>query len=160
MRVNTTRFGVIEVDDNSVITLAKGPLGFEDQTKYVLIQHRPDTKFRWLQSLDESCLAFVVVDPTDFFADYSFEIPDAEAERLHLASEDDALVLLVVTIAGEGADVTANLAAPVVINSKELTGMQVVLQDTHYSVKHPLLDGGRKRSAKTTRKTQATAKAA
>jgi len=160
MKVNTTRFGVIDVDESSTITMAKGPLGFEDQTLYVLIQHRPDTKFRWLQSLEEPCLAFVVVDPTDFFADYSFEVPDAEAEKLRLASEDDALALLVVSIAGEGTDVTADLAAPIVINSKELIGMQVVLQDTQYSVKHPLVEQGRKQPAKAARKTRVTAKAA
>ena len=160
MKVNTTRFGVIDVDEASTITMVKGPLGYEDQKEYVLIQHRPDTKFRWLQSLDEPCLAFVVVDPTDFFADYEFEVPDAEADKLRLASEDDALVLLVVTIADEGKDVTADLAAPIVINSRELIGTQVVLQDTQYSVKHPLVEQGRKRPAKAARRARVTAKAA
>ncbi len=60
MKANTTRFGVLEVDDSSIIRMPKGPLGFEEQTQYILIQHREDTNFRWLQSLEEPSLAFVV----------------------------------------------------------------------------------------------------
>jgi|YNPNPStandDraft_1061719.scaffolds.fasta_scaffold00001_11 flagellar assembly factor FliW len=139
MKIDTTRFGVLEVDDDSVVSMPRGPLGFEDNTEFVLIQHRPDTKFRWLQSTADPALAFVVIDPSDFFADYEFEISDADAEKLNLDSADDALVLAIVTISEGGKEVTANLAAPVVINSKELVGMQIVLQDGRYSVKHSLI---------------------
>lgn len=138
MKVNTTRFGVLEIDDSSVIRMPRGPLGFDEQTDYCLIQHRPDTNFRWMQSIDEPGLAFVVVDASDFFENYEIEIPDAEAERIHLESAEDAIALLVVTIGDQGREITANLAAPIVLNSRELIGLQVVLQDNRFPVKHPL----------------------
>jgi flagellar assembly factor FliW len=140
MKVNTTRFGVIDTDDSSVITLVKGPLGFEPQNRYCLIQHRPDTKFRWLQSLDDGSLAFVVVDPSEFFTNYEFEVSDTDAEKISLDSAEDALALAIVTIGKGGEEVTANLAAPILINAKNLAGTQVVLQDNSYSVKHPLVE--------------------
>jgi len=140
MNVKTSRFGTIEVDDSSIIKMRRGPLGFEEQTDYILLQHRPDTSFRWLQSLEEPSLAFVVVDPSDFFTDYDIEIPDSDAEALHLEKAEDAIVLSVVTLGANAQEVTANLAAPIVINSKELIGMQAVLQDNRYSVRHPLVE--------------------
>lgn len=139
MKVETSRFGKLEVNDASIINMVKGLVGFEKQTQYCLIQHTPNTKFRWLQSTEDPTLAFVVVDPSDFFENYEIEIPDAEAEKLNLETAEDALVLLVVTISDGGRNATANLTAPVIINSKGLFGMQVILQDTEYSVKHPLI---------------------
>lgn len=144
MKIDTTRFGVLEVEDTSVVKMVRGPIGFEDYTDYMLIQHRPDTNFRWLQSTQEAGLAFVVVDPSDFFADYEIDVADCDAEQLHLGNADDALVLAVVTICEGGKEINANLAAPIVINMKELVGMQVVLQDTRYSVKQSLTEGARK----------------
>lgn len=140
MKVNTTRFGVIEVDDSSVINLVQGPVGFEPQSRYCLVQHRPDTKFRWLQSMEEPGLAFVVIDPSEFFANYEFEISDADAEKIHLSHPEEALALAIVTVAKDSEEVTANLAAPILINSRELFGMQVVLQESSYLVKQPLAE--------------------
>ena len=68
------------------------------------------------------------------------ELTDTDAERLKLSSPDEALVLVVAAVADQGKDISVNLAAPIVINSTDLVGMQVVLQDTRYSVKHPLME--------------------
>ena len=101
MKIETSRFGALEIDDSSIITMPRGPLGFEDKTRFVTIQHRTDTLFRWLQCVDDSELAFVVIDPSVFFSDYDIEISDSDVEKLQLQSEDDAFVLTFVTI-GEG----------------------------------------------------------
>lgn len=138
MKVETTRFGTLEIEDSSVIAMIRGPLAFEDMTRYCLLQHRPDTRFRWLQSLDRPDLAFVVIDPSEFFSGYQIEISDADAEKLNLTSPEDALVLAIVTVGAGGREITANLAAPIVINATERTAMQAVLQDSRYSVRQPL----------------------
>ncbi len=150
MKVETTRFGVLEIDDSSVVKMPSGPLGFEEQTTFCLIQHSPDTSFRWLQSVHEPSLAFVVVDPAEFFEDYAIEISDADSEKLELESEGEALVLVVLTVGAEGRQVTANLAAPIVVNSRTLVGLQVVLQDERYGVKHVLASQDKKPSAEST----------
>lgn len=150
MKVETTRFGTLEIDDTSLIRMPRGPFGFEDYTDYIILQHRPDTSFRWLQSANEPSLAFVVVDPSQYFAGYEVEISDADAEALHLADEEDALVLSIVSFADGGKQINANLVAPLVINSKELIGMQVVLQDNRYGVKHALVEKAQQESNETT----------
>ena len=40
----------------------------------------------------------MVVDPSKFYTDYEVEISDADAEKVGLASEDDASVMVVVTV--------------------------------------------------------------
>ncbi|MHB9035444.1 MAG: flagellar assembly protein FliW [Armatimonadota bacterium] len=151
MKVETIRFGVLDVDDDSIITMPRGPLGFENKTRFVTIQHRADTGFRWLQCVDDSALAFVVVDPSGFVPEYDIEISDADVEKLQLESDQDAFIFAIVTVGESGQEVTANLAAPIVINSKTMTGMQVILQDSHYAVRHPLVE--RARSSSETRMT-------
>lgn len=139
MRVKTSRFGEIEVEESSVIKMPRGPIGFEGFTSFVMVEHRPDSDFRWLQSTDEPGLAFVVADPSKFFTEYEVEISDADAEKLHLTSENDASVMVIMTVHANGQEITANLAAPVVVNLKEMVAMQVILQDNRYPVRHPLV---------------------
>ena len=141
MIVDTTRFGTMEVDENTLITMPSGPIGFEDYRQFCLIEPHAKANFRWLQSADEPGLAFVVVDPTEFFANYEIEIGDSDVERLRLENEEDALVFTILTIRNGGHDISANLAAPIVINSKNLIGAQVVLQSERYSTQSPLTVG-------------------
>ena len=138
MKVDTIRFGALDINEQSIVRMPKGPMGFEDETEFCLIHHRPDCNFRWLQSLHDPRLAFVVVEPMHFVSGYEFEISDTDVEKLHLASDDDALVLSVVTIANEGREVTMNLAAPIIVNCREMLGMQIVLQNESYSVRHTI----------------------
>lgn len=153
MRVETSRFGEIEVEESSIIKMAKGPIGFEGFTNFALVEHRPDTEFRWLQCIDEPSLAFVVVDPSSFFDEYEVDICDADAEKLGLSCEDEASVLVIVTIPSNGAEITANLAAPVIINNRDMIGLQVILQDHRYPIKHPLVAVVEKQAEETERTT-------
>ena len=84
-------------------------------------------------------MAFPVMDPCKFFSDYSFEISDSDAEQLRLTRSQDAVALVIVTVTQAGKEITANLAAPVVINSVTKTGMQIVLDDGRYEVRHNLV---------------------
>jgi flagellar assembly factor FliW len=138
--VETARFGQIEVEDRSVISLPRGLFGFEDATEFTLLQHRPGAAFRWLQCITRPDLAFVVVDPSDFFVDYGFDLSSVEAEYLTMDDPQDAIVLTMVSVGKDGGEVTANLVGPIVVNSKTLVGMQVVLDDERYSTKQPLTE--------------------
>ena len=141
MQVKTMRFGTLEVDDSTLIKMPRGPLGFEDYRRFCLIEPHAKASFRWLQSVDEPGLAFVVVDPSEHFDNYEVEIGDSDEERLQLVDESDALVFTILTIRNGGQDITANLAAPIIINAKNLIGAQVVLQNERYSTQCPLIVG-------------------
>jgi flagellar assembly factor FliW len=138
MIIETARFGLIDVDGSTVINMPRGMFGFEDRTEYCLIQHQPGTTFRWLQSTSDPELAFVVVDPSHFFGSFDIKLTAIEAECLGLETSDDAMVLATVSLDAGTSEVTANLAGPIVINSKSLTGLQVALDDQRYGTRHRL----------------------
>ena len=52
MHVNTTRFGTVSVEDDRVIDLPAGLLGFSGHEQWVLLQPDDDGIFFWLQSVD------------------------------------------------------------------------------------------------------------
>jgi len=139
MEIRTTRFGSIEVDESTLIRMERGLLGFDEEKEFCLLKHGEGNGFAWLQSTSDPELAFVTIDPMDFFEDYEVEISDSDADRLDLTSEQDAMVLTIVTIDKDAQRITANLAAPIIVNSKNLLAAQVVLQDERYPVRHPLI---------------------
>jgi flagellar assembly factor FliW len=141
MIVLTSRFGQVDVDEKSVIRLPRGLIGFDGVSEYCLLHHRPESAFRWLQSVTRPELAFVVIDPSEYFSDYDFELTTAESGYLGITKSEDALVLAMATIDRAKPEVTANLVGPIVINKNTLIGMQVVVDDERFSTKHLLVRG-------------------
>jgi flagellar assembly factor FliW len=139
LKVNSTRFGEMEVPADRVITLPQGMIGFPQLRRYVLIRHRDDSPFFWLQSLEAAELAFVMVNPLLFDSEYKFTLGNSETKLLAVEDPSQIQVWVVVTIpAGRPDQMTANLKAPLVINSVNRQGAQIILDDAKYSVRHPL----------------------
>jgi flagellar assembly factor FliW len=136
MQVKTTRFGVIEVERQLVIEMPAGMVGLERCKRFTLLEERPDSAYKWLQSLDDPAVAFVVVDPICFFPDYETELTDEQAEALDLQDPGDVVLLATVTVGRESDQITANLAGPIVVNARTLRAKQIVLEDERYSTKH------------------------
>jgi flagellar assembly factor FliW len=139
MRLETERFGTLDISSDAIIEITEGLYGFEHARRFCLVDHNPDSPFRWLQSVDSPGLAFVVVNPYDFFANYEVELDDQESEALELRSPQDAVILNLVTLGKSAAETTANLVGPIVLNAKSRKAKQVVLANQVYSTKHPLL---------------------
>ncbi|MBX3364371.1 MAG: flagellar assembly protein FliW [Phycisphaeraceae bacterium] len=137
MDVRTTRFGVIEIAEDRVITFPKGLLGFPDRKRFCLLEPGEDACFFWLQSLDEPSLAFVVTDPALFVRDYSVPIRPEQMGELGLARLDDAQVFVIVNKVSD--HLTGNLQGPVVINTLARVGEQLVLAEKRWTTRHPLV---------------------
>lgn len=140
MKIQTTRFGEIEVENSSVITFTKGIPGFDEFRKYVLVpaDAEEETPFFFLQSMEAEEVSFFLVDPFAFFKDYDVKLADQMVERLQLEDPADAIVLTTVTVPGEMKDATTNLKAPLIINNRMQLGMQIVLDNKAYQIKQPL----------------------
>ena len=112
MEINSRIFGKIEIDDNKIITIPNGLLGFEKYTRYV-IAYDSDKESKngimWLQCVDEPELAFPVMDPMFIIKDYRPEIGIFE-------SDEELYVLSVLTVPSDLTKMTINLKAPIVIN--------------------------------------------
>lgn len=140
MRLDTTRFGVLEVKEDDLIEFPAGIPGFPDMRKYVLIENSEGRIFHIMQSVDDPALAFVLIDPALFVADYKAEVATDEVAELQIGPDDEAVVLAIVTVPRDNpAAMTANLQAPIVLNPRTRLGRQVVLADSPYGIRHPLL---------------------
>lgn len=124
MRINTTRFGRIDVDMGDVIHFASGLPGLEDCRDWALLADATNDALGWLQSTTRGDVALAVVSPRRFVPDYQVRIPRSELSPLALDDMRDAQVVVVVGENGTG--LTLNLKAPIVINLQARTGRQVV----------------------------------
>lgn len=145
MELRTTRFGTITIADDRVITFPKGLLGFGGFTRYCLLQPNDDAAFFWLQCVDDAGLAFVVTDPSLFFAEYSAPIRPEQMRDLGLERLEDAQVFVIVNKVNDA--LTANLQGPLVINTVNRSGEQLVLADKRWTTRHHLLTVGRRAQA-------------
>ncbi len=138
MKVQTTRFGCIEVDETRLITFPEGMLGFPEQTEYALVQTNDEGNFFWLQSVERADLAFVVCDPLLFVPDFRVQIKLEDMEKIALTDMQQSQILIVVNKIDRM--LTGNLQGPLVINVVNRCGLQLVLSERKYSTRHPLME--------------------
>ena len=138
-KVNTLRFGEVEVAEDKVVHFADGIPAFEDEHEFVIVPYDEESPYVFLQSLTTPDLAFLMTVPFIFFPDYEFEIDDENQNKLELTRQEDMLIYTLLTInGGKVKDMTANLMAPVVLNTANMQARQIVLDRSSYTTKHRL----------------------
>lgn len=140
MKLQTTRFGEIDVNEEELLTVEEGLVGFSELTRFVLLDHDAESPFKWLQSVDDGGIALIVVSPLTFKPDYLVEVTEEEIASLELSTPDDAIVSVVVTIPLDPKKMSANLKAPLIFNSSNRKGKQFILKDPNYQTKHYILE--------------------
>lgn len=109
----------------------------------MLVDHRPGSIFRWLQSIDQPDLAFVVIDPLTFVPDYPVALVRKAASFVGLDPDEPLLVLVICTVPPVPAPPTANFLAPLGIGQQTRRGAQVVLHETGYGSAETFLPSNR-----------------
>ena len=138
--IGSARFGEIAVEEDKVITFPGGLFGFEELTRFVLFEHEEaDGPFRWLHSVEDGAVAFLVMDIVSLLPDYRPQIDDDLQDWLQLEPGDDLVVLNILRVYSGGEQVTANLRAPVLIAAGNRRGVQVILEDESLPTRFPLI---------------------
>ena len=140
IRYRTTRFGEIEFGEEVVITFPDGILGFPEERRYLLLEHdAAGSPFKWLQSLDNPDLAFIVVDPS--LIDPTYNV-DLDTDLVRLIGTDDPQQCAVMCIVNVPHDhpvhMTANLKAPLVVSVETRRGRQTILGSQAYAISTPV----------------------
>lgn len=141
MKIQTTRFGELDIDGSRTLLFEKGLLGFAEHKEYVLLEAGDEGEtptFWWLQSVDKPDLAFVVTDPSLFVSTYRVPIHAQQMAALEIDSIDDAQVLVIVNKRGQV--LTGNLQGPLVINMHTRRAEQLVLSDRRFTTRVPLVE--------------------
>ena len=138
MKMQTTRFGEIEVADEKVLHFPEGIIGFHSLKRFVLLG-KQSRLVMWLQAVDNPRIAFIVINPFIFESDYNPQLTQEDLDFLKVQDSSDLHIFAIVVVPEDPQKMTANLLGPVVINTKEKLGKQVILLDGGYSVKHPIV---------------------
>ena len=138
MIVKTGRFGQFTASDAEIIRIPHGVMGFPELTEFCLVDPGDETLILWLQSLQNPGVAFPMLEPKIFRADYAARLSAAELRDLKLENINQSAVFSILTIPADITQMTANLKAPLVINLKEQIARQVVLQENEYTIKTPM----------------------
>jgi flagellar assembly factor FliW len=146
-KVKTTRFGEIDVKDKDIVMLPNGLIGFPELKQYVILDHDEKSPFKWLQSLDDGSIAFVLINPLLFKPEYTVEVSEAEVADLEIKDEKDAVISVIVTMPSNPQNMTANLKAPLVFNLKNRKGRQIILNNQEYTTRHNILEEVKKRAS-------------
>jgi flagellar assembly factor FliW len=140
MKISTSYHGDIEIDNQQTLTFNQGIPGFLEETEFVILPLPEAEAFQVLQSIQTKELAFIITDPFQFFLDYDFQLELQEIEKLQLQQAEDAAVYVLLTMSDSVEKITANLQAPVIINTKQQLAKQVILINTAYETKHRLFE--------------------
>jgi flagellar assembly factor FliW len=128
-----------QLDSGDIVFIMPLP-GFPEARSFVLEPvEEPDGVLSILKCTDQPDLEFVVALPEAFFPDYAPELDDATADRLALTTAEDALVLVILTVADRVENTTANLMAPVVVNRRSGQAVQALLVTSGYDIRTPLV---------------------
>ncbi|KWX75867.1 flagellar assembly protein FliW [Paenibacillus jilunlii] len=120
----------------------KGLPGFEQLKKFSLKEH--NDIFSLLSAVDQPEVTFITVNPFDFVPDYEFVLPQDTIQELGMKDEKHVSVRCIVTWHSDRLKVSVNLLAPLIFNTVDRKGKQIVLQNTTYTTKHPLWTGSPK----------------
>jgi flagellar assembly factor FliW len=146
IKLTSTRFGELEIDDGDVIRFPLGIPGFEDKRRWILIGDE-DNAIMWMHSTEDEALALPVATPDAVKNDYNAQIPRDSLEPIGDMREGDVAILIVVTIPPDRPwDMTANLKAPIVVNRAERLAMQTIAMNDDYDFRHPVLEDSTRNS--------------
>jgi flagellar assembly factor FliW len=133
----TTRFGEVEYDPDKSIHFPSGLLGLETLHNFIVMPQKKEGPLFWIQSVEDPRFAFVVTDPTNFFLDYRIMPEKNEWQTLGIKEGDEYCVFTVVTVPPD-LKITINLIAPILFAPQTKRAIQIVVDNSPYSVRTPL----------------------
>jgi flagellar assembly factor FliW len=139
MKINTVRFGELDIDEKRIFKFTLPIIGFNELKEFIILDLNKDNFFKWLQSVEDPALAFPVVSVFSMDIDYSIDLPDNVIDALKIQSAESLLVMNVASIPQDNPQgATINLLAPLVFNVDELLAGQVILSGSGYDISFPL----------------------
>lgn len=131
--------GKIHYDEKDIITFKKGIPGFENLKKFIIVNQEGYEPFKLLHSIEDNDIALVVTSPYEFYKDYEINLNNDIIEHLKIKEPSEVLIIVTVTLNSNVKNITMNLQGPIVINTSNNLGEQIILDDSKYKVKTPLM---------------------
>lgn len=143
MLIKTKCFGEVDVAEEKIIHFENGIMGFEDWKNFTILfdsEKKGEKTIMWLQSIDEQALALPVIDPLIIDEKYDPVVETELLKTIDNPQDDDILILVTLTVPSDLTKMTANFKAPIIINADALKGMQLIVENEDYKIKHPVYE--------------------
>lgn len=138
MNAKTAGLGEAVIENSNIISFDPGLLAFEHLHRFILLDIVENTHFKWLQSLDNPEVTFLLVDPFTVKNDYSVDLSEEVREKLGIETAEDVIIYTIVTVPVSGLkDATTNLVGPLVFNWRKKVARQIICEGN--IIKYPLM---------------------
>lgn len=138
MVIQTKDLGDVIIEPKDIIQFPQGLYGFEKTRNFVLLSDNDEENpFMWLQCTDSREPRFVVIDPYRVFKDYHVSAISAPS-IISLKGEESMRVLVIATVTSGAKEIFVNLKCPIVINAKDNTAAQIILDNDDYPIRYYL----------------------
>lgn len=131
INLTTRDFGEITVSDEDIIKFTCGMYGFDQYRNYVILKDAPEDDIMFLQSIENTDLSFVLIDPFSIINSYEPSLSEEDLEELNVENESELKYLAIAIIKEDIKDSVVNLKSPIAINPKTKEAKQVILQNTY-----------------------------
>jgi flagellar assembly factor FliW len=143
MEYITKLFGKIDVKEDKILTFPKGILGFPDLKRFTLTfdsENSAPSGLNFLVSLDEPAFMLPVVPALAVKPGYEPQISAEVENAVGPLNEDNALVMVTMTIPADITQMTVNLNAPIIINVDTNKAIQSMVENEGYDIRYPIYD--------------------
>jgi len=132
--IQSERYGELLVNEDQIYRFDKGIVGWQNLHRYALIPLE-EMSFFLLHAVDGS-VSFFLIPAEQVVQDYGFRIDEETVQLLGASQPDEVSIMLIVNIVDS--KLYVNLKAPVLLSPKRRTGVQFVIHDVDYPLRHPL----------------------
>ena len=140
MVIETKDLGFVEIEEKEIIIFSHVIFGFEDVSRFVILKDKTkqENPFMWLQCVARKEPCFAVIDPHAFFADYNPVLTIEDKQIISLDSDENLRFIVIAAVPKNVYELTLNLKCPIAINSQKNIAMQVILENSDYSMHYYL----------------------
>jgi flagellar assembly factor FliW len=139
--VFATRFGEVKLRKDRLISFPQGLFGFRECTSFGLtrLPNVDESPILLMQCVNEPSVAFLVADPKVLGLKIE-SIDEDEALQGTNMPKTDTQFLSILTLYDNGDSyyLTANLKAPLLVDSSHRTGVQYILTSKSYTTQHKI----------------------
>ena len=124
---------------DAIIHFDEGLIGFSEFKDFLLMENDELAPFRLLQSLEDPRVGFLVLEAATLVSNYHELVPAREWESLGVAGYTKPLAFVIVVVGSSPETSTGNFQAPLLVNYDKMQGKQIILTDSGFSVRQPLI---------------------
>jgi len=138
MKLKTAYMGEVEIETKNILKFEHGIPGFEKEKGFVLLPIEENSIFQVLQSVRTESLAFIITSPYAITENYNLELDESIIRALEIKNENEVAVFAIVSLKDTLDNSTANLKAPIILNTTNKKAKQLILDKQAYSIRHQL----------------------